>query len=135
MTIANAGTGKFANANGFSLTPGGTGHFILLSVICTTTASWATAITNSGNVTWKIADIFQAFGKRRLVRRTHFLFGHRRRQDGQEQSASRQHENILHRCKPILLPETRIVAKLRAEVTTLLQAALAPAHNNESTRQ
>jgi hypothetical protein len=56
MTIANAGTGKFASANGFSLTPGGAGNFILLSVICTSTSQWATSITNSGNVTWSVLD-------------------------------------------------------------------------------
>lgn len=55
MTVGHVGTGKFANANGFSLAPAGTG-FILLSVICTTTSSWATGISNSGNVTWSVLD-------------------------------------------------------------------------------
>jgi hypothetical protein len=61
MTIASAGTGKFANANGFSLTPGGTGHFILLSVITTSTSRWATAVSNSGNVTWSVLAAPQTF--------------------------------------------------------------------------
>lgn len=55
MTIANVSTGKFANANGFSLAPAGTG-FILLTVICTSASQWATGITNSGNVTWSFLD-------------------------------------------------------------------------------
>lgn len=62
MTIASVSTGKFANANGFSLTPGGIGHFILLTVTCTgTTTSWATSIANSGNVTWSVLVPHTAF--------------------------------------------------------------------------
>jgi hypothetical protein len=54
MTIANVGTGKWAYSNGFSLTPVGTGHFILLSVTTTSVSRWATALSNSGNVTWTV---------------------------------------------------------------------------------
>lgn len=54
MTIANIGTGKWAYASGFSLTPAGTGHFILLSVITTSISKWATAVSNAGNVTWTV---------------------------------------------------------------------------------
>jgi hypothetical protein len=56
VTVAGVSTGKFASANGFSLAPGGTGHFILLTVICTSVTRWATGITNSGNVTWSFLD-------------------------------------------------------------------------------
>ena len=54
MTISNVSIGKYAFSNGFSLTPGGTGDFILLNVTCTSTSNWATGISNSGNITWSV---------------------------------------------------------------------------------
>ncbi|HEY2057488.1 MAG TPA: hypothetical protein VGH57_03850, partial [Amycolatopsis sp.] len=73
MTIANVSTGKFADTNGFSLTPGGTGHFILLTVTCTDISHWATGISNSGNVTWTVLVSHQVFGTNNAVTQTVFL--------------------------------------------------------------
>jgi len=85
MTIAAVGTGKFADTNGFTLTPGGTGHFILLSVITTSTTSWATGISNSGNVTWTVLVSHQVLGSN-AVTETVFL--------GQVNSTSAQAQTI-----------------------------------------
>lgn len=73
MTIASVGTGKFADANGFTLAPGGAGHFILLSVVCTDISHWATGISNSGNVTWSVLVSHQVFSASNAVTETVFI--------------------------------------------------------------
>lgn len=60
MTIAAVGTGHAATANSFSLTPGGTGHFILLWVTTESTTQWATALAGS-NMTWTVLVAHQVF--------------------------------------------------------------------------
>jgi hypothetical protein len=89
LTIANAGlaTGAgaalsipyfavgalgSATANGFTLTPKQAGDFILLWVTSETSADFATAISNSGNVTWSVLVAHTAFPNNAVVQTVFF---------------------------------------------------------------